>query len=112
MTREKEILLKMAKKALSAEVIQGDGRNNMKRYPNCHMRTSLGNCDAIGGFCTSINAPICDAFHKVSRPQGKWMHDGSQWANRWVCDKCGHKIFEPQTNFCPHCGARMKGGAE
>lgn len=56
--------------ALSTEVIQGDGRNNMERYPNCHMRTTLGNCDAIGGFCTSINSPICDAFHKVSRLQG------------------------------------------
>ena len=73
MTREKEILLKMAKKALSDDVVQGDGRNNIKRYPNCQMRTSLGNCDAIGGFCTSINAPICDAFHKLSEAIQGWI---------------------------------------
>lgn len=72
MTREKEILLKMAKKAFSADAVQ-DGRNNIKRYPNCQMRTSLGNCDAIGGFCTSINAPICDAFHKLSEAVQGWI---------------------------------------
>ena len=58
---------------LSANVVHGDGRDNMKRYPNCQMRTSLGNCDAIGGFCTSINAPICDAFHKLSEAIQGWI---------------------------------------
>lgn len=45
--------------------------DNTDRHPECHMRTALGNCDPIGGFCTSVNEPICEALHKVSRPQGE-----------------------------------------
>lgn len=48
---------------------------------------------------------------KIGRPHGEWKHDGSVWANRWVCDKCGHKIFEPQTYFCPNCGSEMEAKA-
>ena len=47
--------------------------NNTDRHPECHMRTALGNCDPIGGFCTSVNEFICEALHKVSRPQGEWI---------------------------------------
>ena len=47
--------------------------SNTTRYPQCHMRTVLGNCDPIGGFCTSVNESICEALHKVSRPQGEWI---------------------------------------
>ena len=57
----------------SAKVVQEDGRNNIKRYPDCQMRTSLGNCNAIGGFCTSVNAPICDAFHKLTKVVQRWI---------------------------------------
>lgn len=55
-----------------AETVHNDGRNNIKRYPNCQMRTSLGNCDAIGGFCTSVNEAICDAFHKLAEAAQDW----------------------------------------
>ncbi len=101
------------------EVVQGDGRNNMKRYPNCQMRTSLGNCDAIGGFCTSINAPICDAFHElVDVAQGKWIKtvDGNGWNDWYVlkCPFCGATIEDKhyhswEYNFCPNCGADVRG---
>lgn len=37
------------------------------------MRTSLGNCDPIGGFCTSVNESICEALHKISTPQWEWI---------------------------------------
>ncbi len=47
--------------------------SNTNRHPECHMRTALGNCDPIGGFCTSINKSICEALHKVSRPKGEWL---------------------------------------
>ena len=94
----------------SAEAVQGDGRNNLKRYPNCQMRTSLGNCDAIGGFCTSINAPICDAFHKLSEAvQGEWIDTGNWMGIECSRCKCHSRYVTP---FCPQCGAKMKGGAE
>ena len=38
---------------------------------------------------------------------GKWSHDGSHWANRFICSECGYKLFEEQTKYCPNCGARM-----
>ena len=41
------------------------------------------------------------------RPKAKWKHDDSQWKNRFICSKCGHKIFEEQQPYCSNCGARM-----
>lgn len=41
-------------------------------------------------------------------PKAKWKHDGSQWENRFICSKCGHKIFEEQQPYCSNCGARME----
>lgn len=41
------------------------------------------------------------------RKTGHWIHDGSHWANRWICDKCGYKLFGVKTKFCPDCGQRM-----
>ncbi len=38
---------------------------------------------------------------------GHWIHDGSQWKERWICDKCGFKLFGVRTDFCGGCGAHM-----
>lgn len=45
----------------------------------------------------------------VERKRGKWTHDGSKWANRFICSECGYKLFDEPTNFCPNCGADMRG---
>lgn len=57
------------------------------------------------------NAETADV---VERKRGKWSHDGSKWANRFICSECGYKLFDEPTNYCPNCGARMdkKGGAD
>lgn len=39
-------------------------QSNLKRHQHCPMRTHVGNCIIIGGFCTSIREDICDALHK------------------------------------------------
>ena len=31
----------------------------------CKMRTSLGNCDPIGGFCTAVKDEICEGLMKA-----------------------------------------------
>ena len=82
--------------------------NNTDRHPECHMRTALGNCDPIGGFCTSVNESICEALHKVSRPQGEWIDYRPQGLPLFDCSLCCYHANK-MTNFCPNCGARMKG---
>ena len=42
------------------------------------------------------------------RKTGRWIHDGSKWANRWICDRCKYKLFGVKTKFCPDCGAKME----
>ena len=53
------------------------------------------------------------------RPEGEWTKtvDGNGWNEWWVfkCPLCGATIVDEQSrswkyNFCPSCGARMKGG--
>lgn len=44
----------------------------------------------------------------ADRPQGEWVsnHDSS-----WNCSECGLRVFiYAKGNYCPNCGARMKGG--
>lgn len=93
--------------------------NNTDQHPECYMRTALGNCDPIGGFCTSVNKSICEALHKVSRPNGEWIKtvDGNGWNEWWVfkCPICGATIEDKQYrsweyNFCPNCGADNRKG--
>ena len=82
------------------------------------MRTSLGNCDPIGGFCTSVNTIICEALHKVAEPKtGKWKekYAGNGWNDFWdyTCSECGREFRTfYKSNFCPNCGARMGKGEE
>ena len=48
-----------------------------------------------------------------NRPQGEWVahEDMDEW---YECNKChcGNTYFVKLPNFCPNCGAKMKGGAE
>lgn len=43
--------------------------------------------------------------------QGKWIYktNDESICEEWECSKCGNWNFV-KTDFCPHCGARMKGG--
>ena len=67
---------------------------------------------------------ITDAFMrgyvkgKADRPQGEWIEDynGNGWNDYWdyTCSNCGKRYERAdavlcKANFCPNCGARMKG---
>lgn len=46
------------------------------------------------------------------QPQGEWIRRKMNW---YICSNCNYKtdsIGETFFNFCPNCGADMKGGAE
>lgn len=46
----------------------------------------------------------------TTRPQGEWIDEG---VTGWKCNKCGYGVLRyNNTNFCPNCGAKMKGSAE
>ena len=91
--------------------------DNIQKYKDCPMRTKLGNCDPIGGFCTSVNESICEAFQKLYRPErkkGKWILE----YYTWFCSEChtnptkgmGYvQGYDELFDFCPRCGADMRG---
>ena len=46
---------------------------------------------------------------------GRWIHHPEiGWGETWLCDQCGEKttstvMGKPRANFCPNCGADMRG---
>lgn len=61
---------------------------------------------------TSEKAVLLDG---ISRPQGEWIAKTENYHSHWVCSECGSWAlleYNDQmclSNFCPDCGARMKG---
>ena len=63
-------------------------------------------------------------FESADAVRGEWEHWGSPFSDESevidtiVCSVCGARFIEPKDvpkgeyNYCPNCGARMKGGAE
>ena len=63
---------------------------------------------------------VVDAIEKINglpsaqpeRPKGEWIHQSK--FSRIECDQCGkvfRNTFAPK-NFCPNCGADMRGEQE
>ena len=49
-----------------------------------------------------------EGVHDTERPQGEWIEDSGNIA----CSQCHTIWLYRRTDFCPNCGARMKGGTE
>jgi rRNA maturation endonuclease Nob1 len=41
--------------------------------------------------------------------KGEWIYQEGVVPYKWRCNKC-EKMFKTDFNYCPNCGARMKGG--
>ena len=62
---------------------------------------------------------VCkQAERDLKRPQGEWIiidRNEQYKTGVYKCNLCGYKNPVPdelKKNYCPNCGARMKGGAE
>lgn len=59
---------------------------------------------------------IADSKPYEDRPQGEWINPtkNTDFSNRDLfsdCSICGHTQMD-ETNFCPNCGADMRGAKE
>ena len=46
-------------------------------------------------------------------PQGKWDKRHTELLKYFIkCEKCGEEIMTSHKNFCPNCGADMRGNEE
>ena len=43
--------------------------------------------------------------------EGEWLKKYEK-APRYVCTACNHLYNNKEYKYCPHCGAKMEGGAE
>ena len=58
---------------------------------------------ALGYMAGAIEKmPSADVRENV---RGEWIKDG----RKWMCDKCGELVYDDDHNFCPNCGADMRG---
>lgn len=50
------------------------------------------------------------ALPSADRPSGEWIYktNDESVCEEWECSNCGNWNFV-KTDFCPNCGARMKG---
>ena len=59
-----------------------------------------------------------EAVPSADRPQGEWIGEADGYADgefvydTWYCSNCDYAVDDdepPIWNYCPNCGARMKG---
>lgn len=71
-------------------------------------------CNACKNMGNERECVDCHDFsnyvHYDARPQGEWIDIDGEWLD-YKCDKCGWQSTRKH-NFCPSCGADMRGGAE
>lgn len=66
-----------------------------------------------------VAGEFIDAIRTIpsaDRPQGEWIYhkeillDEEYYPSRFECDQCHHYVIAGNDrNFCPNCGAKMKG---
>jgi rubrerythrin len=71
-------------------------------------RLSLGETDA-----TRLAMRIEDYLERFAsaqpdRKKGQWILVSDGYTDCVKCDKCG-EVFDVEKNFCPNCGADMRG---
>lgn len=60
----------------------------------------------------SVLEEIDNAPTVSERPQGEWIKMSDIYGSYYSCNQCGYDRIEQTSNFCPNCGARMKGDGQ
>ena len=87
----------------------------------CHMNTCASKKDGSG--CYKYCKAYIYAFRAVNagyrkQSEGEWIHTdkANHWFGKDECNQCHYhdceRIDLSHFNYCPNCGAKMKGGAE
>ena len=71
-------------------------------------------------FCEETKMMLCKDLRKIlekiegipsaesERKKGHWI-DTDNYYQRWKCSECGYHTRDAEPNYCPHCGADMRG---
>lgn len=51
------------------------------------------------------------SYHVTDRPKGKWVNKEGVYGAVY-CSECNYELRVNNTNFCPNCGADMRGEDE
>ena len=104
---------------IDANALKDDFRRYMADRYDRERCVSEENCIICGRVClfqrTINNAPTVDAVEVV---HGKWTPNfeydfdrGEHRLTGYHCDKCGIWTLK-KSNYCPNCGAKMRGNEE
>lgn len=100
---------------IDANALMKAFRDYMAKHHDRERCISQENCNAckVGCLWHRIvkEAPTIDP--ESLRPQGEWVE--TDYKPYWYtkCSLCGHRIMladKSHHNYCPNCGAKMKGG--
>lgn len=99
-----QILLKQIDEIPSVDIPQSDDweKYSDKLWKIAYERGKEEEKRWWSGFCANCT--------DGDKPQGKWIGERVGHGPGYTCSICGYGV-QPwnNTNFCPHCGAKMKG---
>ena len=77
---------------------------NYKQDGNCASDDEPCGLECIYGYCAE--RIYCAGYRKQS--EGEWISLEPE-IGLFACSLCDHRILRAECNYCPNCGAKMKG---
>ena len=72
-----------------------------------------GDCGQYGDtYCAEAIAKVLTENGYRKQSEGEWIEVENVFLYRYKCSLCENVMLGKMKNFCPNCGARMKGGEE
>lgn len=74
---------------------------------NCEKCIHYEVCYSVAECLNYLPNFSCNHYSE-ERPQGEWIRTALYGQTCYECDNC-HLHYDLKTNFCPNCGADMRG---